>query len=319
MKLILASPRGFCAGVFRAIETVERALEIFGPPVFVKHEIVHNRHVIENLKKKGAIFIEDLESLKPGSKLIYSAHGVSPEVRQRAKELSLYEIDATCSLVARLHHAVRRYAQKGYKIVLIGHSNHVEIKGVAGEAPGMTFVIESERDIERLNFSPSEKIFFASQTTMSLEEVALLSKILKEKFPQAETIASFVCYATKNRQLALLKLTEMVDLIYVVGDVKSSNSNRLREIALQAGRKAFLINGPDEIKEEDTRGIGVIGLTAGASTPENVVQDCVLRLRSLGCEQEEELLFQKEHVRFDLPQELFKDQKEESEENSDLV
>ena len=302
MKLLLSSPRGFCAGVVRAIETVEKALETFGAPIYVKHEIVHNRHVVDSLKKKGAIFIEDLADVPCGSRLIYSAHGVCPSVRNEAKKRNLIEIDATCGLVTRVHSAVKRFAEKGYKIVLIGHKNHVEIIGTAGEAPDKVTVVESVDDVDLLDYQVDEPLFYVTQTTLSLDDVAEITKRLKERYPKIETLpSSSICYATTNRQLALTQITEEADLILVVGDPTSSNSNRLRERALVRGVHAYLINDADEIQSIWLENVKVVGLTAGASTPEDVVQRCIERLFALGVLEKEEVVFIKEDVFFQLP------------------
>ena len=305
MKLLLSKPRGFCAGVERAIDTVERALELWGAPIYVKHEIVHNRHVVEDLRKKGAIFIEDLADVPEGSRLIYSAHGVSPVVREEAKRRGLIEIDATCGLVTRVHSAVKRFADKGFQIILIGHKNHVEIIGTAGEAPKQTTIVESVQDVERLNFNENEKLFYITQTTLSLDDVREITEALKEKYPLIETLpSSSICYATTNRQMALREVTGETDLVLVVGDPQSSNSNRLVEVAKKRGVPAYLINNEREILPEWLENVEVIALTAGASTPEAVVQTCIDRLRQLGVEAVEDVEFVKEDVFFQLPKEV---------------
>jgi 4-hydroxy-3-methylbut-2-enyl diphosphate reductase len=305
MKLLLSKPRGFCAGVERAIETVEKALALFGAPIYVKHEIVHNKHVVEGLRKKGAFFIEDLDEVPEGERVIYSAHGVSPAVREQAKARRLIEIDATCGLVTKVHSAVKRFAQKGYQILLIGHKKHVEIIGTAGEAPDVTTIIETVQDVESLTFSPEQKLFYATQTTLSLDDVRQISEALVKKFPHIETIpSSSVCYATTNRQLALSQITGEADLVLVVGDPSSSNSNRLREMAEHRGVAAYLINGEEEIDPSWLQGVQVIGLTAGASTPEDVVQACILRLQSLGVLEIEDVIFVEENVVFQLPKQV---------------
>lgn len=305
MKLLLSKPRGFCAGVERAIETVEKALTLFGAPVYVKHEIVHNKHVVEGLRKKGALFIEDLTEVPEGCRVIYSAHGVSPAVREQAKERRLIEIDATCGLVTKVHSAVKRFAQKGYHILLIGHKKHVEIIGTAGEAPDVTTIIETVQDVEALSFPEGQKLFYATQTTLSLEDVRQISEALLEKFPHIETIpSSSVCYATTNRQLALSQITGETDLILVVGDPSSSNSNRLRELAELHGVPSYLINGEEEINPSWLQGVKVIGLTAGASTPEDVVQLCIQRLQALGVCEVEDVVFVEENVVFQLPKQV---------------
>src|SRR5689334_10875604 len=230
-KSLLSKPRGFCAGVDRAIDTVEKALEMWGAPIYVKHEIVHNKHVVEDLKRKGAIFIEDLDDVPANARLIYSAHGVSPAVKEHAKQRGLIEIDATCGLVTKVHSAVKRYAKKGYHILLIGHRNHVEIIGTAGEAPDVTTIIESVKDVDMLTFTSDQPLFYTTQTTLSLDDVKEITDALVKKYPHVETLpSSSICYATTNRQMALREITDAAQLILVVGDPKSSNSNRLREV-----------------------------------------------------------------------------------------
>lgn len=302
MKLLLSKPRGFCAGVERAIDTVERALEIWGAPIYVKHEIVHNKYVVDGLRAKGAIFIEDLVDVPVGSRLIYSAHGVSPAVRDQAKERQLIEIDATCGLVTRVHSAVKRFAAQGYKIVLIGHRNHVEIIGTAGEAPDVTTIVESVEDVCHLEFDQTEKLFYITQTTLSLDDVKEITEALKKKYPKIETLpSSSICYATTNRQLALGEITDATDLVLVVGDPTSSNSNRLREVAAKRNISSYLINDEKEINAEWLQNVKVIGLTAGASTPEAIVQRCIKRLMDLGVTEVEDVVYTVEDVVFQLP------------------
>ena len=318
MKLLLSKPRGFCAGVDRAIDIVEKALELWGGPIYVKHEIVHNRHVVNNLRDKGAIFIEDVEDVPEGSRLIYSAHGVSPAVRAQAKERQLIEIDATCGLVIRVHSAVKRFANMGYHIILIGHRNHVETIGTAGEAPDRTSIVESTDDVASLHFEEDQKLFYITQTTLSLDDVKEVTEALKKKFPQVETLpSSSICYATTNRQMALREIIPGIDLALVVGDTSSSNSNRLREVAEKRGIPAYLINNKDEIQASWLEGVHVLGLTAGASTPENVVESCIARLIDLGVNQVEDVDYIKEDVTFGLPKEITQALKEREE--KDLV
>jgi 4-hydroxy-3-methylbut-2-enyl diphosphate reductase len=306
-KLLLSKPRGFCAGVDRAIDTVEKAIELWGAPIYVKHEIVHNKHVVEDLKKKGAIFIEDLEEVPQGSRLIYSAHGVSPAVREKAKQRDLIEIDATCGLVTKVHSAVKRYAKKGYHILLIGHRNHVEIIGTAGEAPEVTTIIENVKDVEKLHFSSEQPLFYTTQTTLSLDDVKEITDALIEKYPHVETLpSSSICYATTNRQMALRQITDEAQLILVVGDPKSSNSNRLREVAELRGVSSHLINSEDEINPAWLNEVKTIGMTAGASTPEDVVQRCIHRLKELGVTEVEEVIYTIEDVVFQLPQQVLR-------------
>ncbi len=305
MKLLLCKPRGFCAGVVRAVEIVEKALKIWSPPVYVKHEIVHNRHVVEELKAKGAVFVEDLADVPDGARVIYSAHGIPPSVREEAKRKDLKEIDATCPLVTKLHSAVVRYARKGYKIVLLGHKNHVEVIGTLGEAPESTIVVENQEDIAALPFDKNEKIFYLMQTTLGMDEVAGLVRALKEKYPDAETLpSSSICFATTNRQEALKNIIEKADLVLVVGDPKSSNSNRLREVGEYRGVPSYLINGASEIDALSFDGVRVIGMTAGASTPDSVVFACIARLRELGVSEVEEVSFTEETTTFELPKEI---------------
>ncbi len=305
MKLLLASPRGFCAGVVRAIDTVEKALELWGAPIYVKHHIVHNRHVVKDLASKGAIFVEEISEIPEGQRVIYSAHGVSPQVRAEAKARNLIEIDATCSLVTRVHSAVKRYASKGYQIILIGHKKHVETIGTAGEAPEVTTIIENVNDVDSLQFEPNTPLFYATQTTLSLDDVEEIVRALQNKYPHIETLpTSSICYATTNRQMALREITDEVDVVFVVGDPLSSNSNRLCEIAKNRNIPAYLINGKDEIDEKGLEGVKVIGLTAGASTPEGVVRDCIRRLYELGVSEQEEITLTEENVLFQLPREV---------------
>lgn len=305
MKLLLSKPRGFCAGVVRAIDTVEKALKLWGPPIYVKHEIVHNRHVVDRLKSLGAIFVEDVNLVPNGERLIYSAHGVSPQVREQARLRNLIEIDATCGLVTRVHSAVIRFAEKGYQIILIGHRNHVEIIGTAGEAPDVTTIVESVADVQKLSFKNSEKIFYITQTTLSLDDVKEITEALIKKFPQAETLpSSSICYATTNRQIGLRNIVEEADLILVVGDIKSSNSNRLKELGSKRGVPSYLIDNEDEIDPDWLCGVRTIGMTAGASTPEEVVQQCIKRLILLGVQEFEDVTYIQEDVMFQLPKQV---------------
>lgn len=302
MKLLLSKPRGFCAGVERAIETVEKALVLWGAPIYVKHEIVHNKHVVDGLKAKGAVFIEDIDEVPVGARLIYSAHGVSPSVREEARARDLIEIDATCGLVTRVHSAVKRFANLGHKIILIGHRNHVEIIGTAGEAPDVTTIVESPADVDALTFSENEKLFYITQTTLSLDDVKEITEALIKKYPSIATLpSSSICYATTNRQMALREITDQTDLVLVVGDPTSSNSNRLRELASKRGIASYLINNENEIKAEWMENVKTIGLTAGASTPEEIVQKCIAKLIDFGVADVEDVVFTNEDVVFQLP------------------
>ncbi len=305
MKLLLAQPRGFCAGVVRAIDSVKETLKLYGPPVYVKHEIVHNKHVVDELRQKGAIFIEDVEDVPVGSILIYSAHGVSPQVRKEAKKRRLLEIDATCGLVTKVHSAAKRYADKGYEIILIGHKDHVEIIGTKGEAPEKTHVVESEEDVDALTFGKEDQLFYLTQTTLSLLDVKKITQKLQKKYPQIRSLpSSSICYATTNRQLALASFAKKTDVFFVVGDPTSSNSNRLKELAALEGPSAFLINDETEITPSMLEGAHTIGMSAGASTPESIVQRCIQKLQEYGVHEIEEVAYKKEEVFFDLPKNL---------------
>ena len=302
MKLYLSFPRGFCAGVVRAIKTVEKALLLFSPPIYIKHEIVHNRHVVDGLKKRGVIFVEDLSNLPFGAKIIYSAHGVSPNVREIAKKRGLYEIDATCPLVEKIHSSIKNFSQKGYKILLIGHKNHVEVVAAKEESPKTTTVIETIEDIKKLSFPSNQKLFYVAQTTLNIDDVEKITKELKKKYPQAETLKnSSICYATKNRQSALKAIAKQSDIIIIVGDKKSSNSNRLKEIAEKENIASYLINGKEEIKKKWLENVSFIGMSAGASTPEYVVQSSIEKLKEYGLKEIEEVIFIEENVSFSLP------------------
>ena len=305
MKLLLSSPRGFCAGVERAIEIVERALKIWGAPIYVKHEIVHNRHVVDRLRNLGAIFIENLEEVPVGSRLIYSAHGIPPSVREKAKDKHLIELDATCPLVTKLHSATKRFSQKGHHVVLIGHKDHVEVIGTKGEAPESTTVVENPEDVEKLNFLAGEKIFYLMQTTLSMDEVDGIVAALLKKYPEAETLpSSSICFATTNRQEALKEIAKEADLILVVGDQQSSNSNRLREVGSNRGIPSYLINHHSEIDPKWLENVKTIGMSAGASTPDSSVQSCIERLKALGVSTIKEVVHTVEDVHFEVPKEI---------------
>lgn len=305
MKLFLLSPRGFCAGVVRAIQIVEKAIKMWGAPVYVKHEIVHNKHVVNSLKKKGAVFIEDLNEVPIGEKIIYSAHGVSPQIRELAKKRNLIEIDATCGLVTKIHSAVKRFAKKKYKIILIGKKKHVEIIGIADEAPNDTIVVQNKEEIENLNFGLNQKLFYITQTTLSIDDVKEIISALVKKFPSIETLpSSSICYATTNRQMALKQITNCVDLVLIVGDPTSSNSNRLKEVITNQNKNAYLINSENEIKSNWFQNVKNVAMTAGASTPECIVQKCIEKLYDFNLEKVEEITYIEEDVVFQLPKEL---------------
>src|SRR5437867_720472 len=278
--LFLAAPRGFCAGVDRAIDIVEMALEIYGPPIWVRHEIVHNRHVVEGLRAKGARFTDDLAEVPRGSVVIFSAHGVSPAVRREAAERALRPIDATCPLVTKVHLEALRYARQGFTILLVGHRNHVEVQGTMGEAPEAMVVVESVAEAEALAIADPEKVAYITQTTLSVDDCRAIVTVLKRRFPAIrEPAKDDICYATQNRQNAVKELAGRCKVLLVVGAPASSNANRLVEVAQNLGASAYLIESAEDI---DPRWLaGDIGVTAGASTPEEVVQACVDRLREL--------------------------------------
>ena len=301
--LYLAAPRGFCAGVDRAIDIVEMALQIHGAPVYVRHEIVHNRHVVDDLRAKGAVFVDELAGVPPGAVVIFSAHGVSPAVRQEAKERGLRALDATCPLVTKVHLEALRYAREGYTIVLVGHRGHVEVEGTMGEAPDAIVVVESVADVELLNLPAGTKLALITQTTLSVDDVREIVEALRRKFPELkEPPKADICYATQNRQDAVKELARRCRVILVVGAPASSNANRLVEVAASHGAAAYLIESAADIRPEWLT--GDVGVTAGASTPENVVRDCVERVRALGDFRLEEFRLLEERVMFPLPGDL---------------
>jgi len=302
MKVLLCRPRGFCAGVERAIEIVERALIKFGTPVYVRHEIVHNRVVVEELEKKGAVFVDDLTLVPRGGHVIFSAHGVAPSVFQEARNLELEYVDATCPLVTKVHIEARIFAKQGYTILLIGHKDHVEVIGVVGEAEDRTIVVSNPSEAELVQVPDPEKIAVLTQTTLSLDEAMATMNVLRRRFPKLRTPRKEdICYATTNRQTAVKELRGRVDLWLVIGDRASSNSNRLREIAASSDVPAWLILGPEQIQPEWLRKADTVGVTSGASTPEISVQQVVARLRELGATEVEEISGVTESLEFQLP------------------
>ncbi len=305
MKIILCSPRGFCAGVERAIEVVERALEKFGAPVYVRHEIVHNRVVVDDLTAKGAVFVDELSDAPSGSHLIFSAHGVAPQVVAEAQDLNLISIDATCPLVTKVHAEARRFARDDYTILLIGHREHVEVEGVVGEAPDRTIVVANVEEARSVEVPNEDRIGVLTQTTLSVDEAHEVMGVLRERFPNLTTPRKEdICYATTNRQGAVKALHGKVDLWVVIGDPTSSNSNRLREIGAASGVPAHLVLGPDELDESWFEGVETVGITSGASTPEISVQAVVDRLRQLGADSVEEYSDAPETIEFTLPLEV---------------
>jgi 4-hydroxy-3-methylbut-2-enyl diphosphate reductase len=301
--LHLAAPRGFCAGVDRAIDIVEMALEVYGAPIYVRHEIVHNRHVVDALRKKGAVFTDDLRDVPEGAVVIFSAHGVSPAVRREAAERRLRALDATCPLVTKVHLEALRYAKDGFTIVLVGHREHVEVQGTLGEAPDAIVVVESVAEAERLEVRDPSRIAYITQTTLSVDDVRAIVDALKQRFPAIrEPAKADICYATQNRQDAVKELARRCKTVLVVGAPASSNANRLVEVAAQLGARAYLIESANDIQPGWID--GDVGITAGASTPEAVVQACVDRVRELGSFRVEEFRLVEERVWFPLPGEL---------------
>lgn len=303
--LLLPRPRGFCAGVVRAIDIVQIALEKLGSPVYVRKEIVHNTHVVKELAEQGAIFVEALDEVPEGAVVIFSAHGVSPEVRQEAQQRQLHVIDATCPLVTKVHLEAIRYARENYTIVLIGHHDHDEVIGTLGEAPEAIRVISSIEDVETLEIPNPNRVIYLTQTTLSMDDTEEIVLRLKQRFPAIiSPPGQDICYATQNRQMAVKAIASQVDVILVVGAKNSSNSNRLVEVAERAGAKAHLIGNFDDIQPEWINGHRRIGVTAGASTPEILVAQVVNHLHERGCTHVEELEVVDEDVRFALPPEL---------------
>lgn len=304
-RLLLLKPRGFCAGVVRAIDIVRIALETFGAPIYVFHEIVHNSYVVNDLASKGAIFVDDLAEVPAGARAVFSAHGVSPEIRATAKARGLRIIDATCPLVTKVHMEAVRFAKKGYSIVLIGHRDHEEVVGTLGEAPDVTTVVGSPQEVEALTVPDPDKVAYVTQTTLSLDEAGQIIKALKKKFPNIyEPPAQDICYATENRQVAVKEVASRTDLLLVVGSVNSSNSNRLVEVARNLGRQSHLIDSYKDIRPEWLQGVQTVALTAGASAPEVLVKEVVEFLALEGFSTVEELEVMPENVRFGLPAEI---------------
>ncbi|HTK32167.1 MAG TPA: 4-hydroxy-3-methylbut-2-enyl diphosphate reductase [Candidatus Saccharimonadaceae bacterium] len=301
--LHLAAPRGFCAGVDRAIDIVDMALQVYGAPVYVRHEIVHNRHVVEDLRRKGAVFTDDLNDVPEGAVVIFSAHGVSPAVREEARARGLRALDATCPLVTKVHLEALRYAQQGYTIVLVGHRNHVEVQGTMGEAPDHIVIVETVADAEALVLPDPSKVAYISQTTLSVDDVRAIVETLKRRFPAIhEPAKADICYATQNRQDAVKELARRCRVVLVVGAPASSNANRLVEVARNLGADAHLIESADDIDPAWIH--GDVGITAGASTPEDVVQACVRRVGECGDYRVQEFRLVEERVMFPLPGEL---------------
>jgi 4-hydroxy-3-methylbut-2-enyl diphosphate reductase len=305
IRVILAQPRGFCAGVERAIDIVERALVKFGPPIYVRHEIVHNRHVVEDLRARGAVFVDELDEVPEGAMTVFSAHGVARKVESAARVRALPVIDATCPLVAKVHAEGRRYAGQGREIVLIGHAGHAEVEGTIGQIDGTVYLVQTVEEAQALSVATPEKLSYITQTTLSVDDTRGIIAALKARFPEiVGPDVRDICYATQNRQEAVHHLAELVDLILVVGSKNSSNSNRLREIGAELGRPSYLIDDAAHLQASWFDGIRRVGLTAGASAPEVLVQGVIEGLRRFGKVEIELLAGTPEDVKFKLPAEV---------------
>lgn len=305
-KILLAAPRGYCAGVDRAVETVERALEKYGAPVYVRKEIVHNRYVVDTLAERGAVFVDETDEVPEGSHLVFSAHGVSPAVHAEARALSLQTLDATCPLVTKVHNEVKRFARDGYQILLIGHEGHEEVEGTAGEAPDVVHLVDGVESVEQLEFAADDKLVWLSQTTLSVDETMEIVRLLKAKFPHLiDPPSDDICYATQNRQVAVKAIAERCDLVIVVGSQNSSNSKRLVEVALQAGADAsYLVDFASQVDPAWLEGVSTVGVTSGASVPEILVQDVLKLLAEYGFTDVEEVTTAAEKLVFSLPRVL---------------
>ncbi len=307
MKVILANPRGFCAGVDRAIEIVERALEKYGAPIFVRHEVIHNRFVVDNLRDKGAVFVEELEEVPEDSIVIFSAHGVSQRVREEAKHRRLSVLDATCPLVTKVHVEVAQNIKRGHEVILIGHAGHPEVEGTMGQAEGNILLVETVEDVERLEVRDPSCLAYVTQTTLSMDDTARIIDALRSRFPRIKgPRKADICYATQNRQDAVKQMVGQCDVVFVVGSQNSSNSNRLREIAAVRNVPAYLIDGPEEIRDEWLQGVQRVGVTAGASAPESLVQRVVEKLHRDDLSIQE-LAGPRENISFSLPVRLKRD------------
>lgn len=305
MRVILAKPRGFCAGVVRAIDIVELALEKYGPPVYVRHEIVHNKRVVEDLKAKGAIFVEELDEVPDGAHAVFSAHGVAQTVADEAGRRSLPVIDATCPLVAKVHKEGQRYAANDFEVILIGHEGHPEVVGTMGRIPGKVHLVSTAEDVGKLEVRDAARLSYVTQTTLSVDDTRDVIEALKMRFPKiVGPDVKDICYATQNRQTAVRELARNVDLLLVVGAQNSSNSNRLREIGAELEIPSYLIDDADELDPDWLDGVEAVGITAGASAPEALVQNLISRLSELRAIKLEELDGINENVQFKLPQEL---------------
>ena len=310
-KVLLAAPRGYCAGVDRAVITVEKALDLYGAPVYVRKEIVHNKHVVSTLEARGAIFVSETDEVPEGALVIFSAHGVSPAVHEAAASRNLKTIDATCPLVTKVHHEVKRFASEDYDILLIGHHGHEEVEGTAGEAPDNVHVIDTADEISNIKLREGKKLIWLSQTTLSVDETIKTVRALKEKFPEiVDPPSDDICYATQNRQTAIKEIAPSADLVLVVGSINSSNSVRLVEVSLEYGAKAaYLIDYAAEVKDEWFEGVETIGVSSGASVPEILVKDLLKELDARGYSDVETVTASEEHLLFAIPPELRKELK----------
>ena len=310
-KVLLAAPRGYCAGVDRAVITVEKALDLYGAPVYVRKEIVHNKHVVSTLEARGAIFVSETDEVPEGALVIFSAHGVSPAVHEAAASRNLKTIDATCPLVTKVHHEVKRFASEDYDILLIGHHGHEEVEGTAGEAPDNVHVIDTADEISNIKLREGKKLIWLSQTTLSVDETIKTVRALKEKFPEiVDPPSDDICYATQNRQTAIKEIAPSTDLVLVVGSINSSNSVRLVEVSLEYGAKAaYLIDYAAEVKDEWFEGVETIGVSSGASVPEILVKDLLKELDARGYSDVETVTASEEHLLFAIPPELRKELK----------
>jgi 4-hydroxy-3-methylbut-2-en-1-yl diphosphate reductase len=304
-KVVLAAPRGYCAGVDRAVQAVEQALEIYGPPIYVRKEIVHNKHVVEELSKRGAIFVDQETEVPEGAMVVFSAHGVAPSVHENAAKRELQTIDATCPLVTKVHVEARKFAAEGYTIVLIGHEGHEEVEGTTGEAPDSIVLVQTVDEVEDLEVPDPGKVAFITQTTLSVDETTEIIDRLRRRFPKIVSPKSDdICYATTNRQIAVKQLARECDLVLVIGSTNSSNSNRLVEVARDHGADSYLIDNHTQVKEEWLEGVETVGITSGASAPEELVERLVDSFRERGAEDVAELRTVDEDVRFMLPKEI---------------
>jgi 4-hydroxy-3-methylbut-2-enyl diphosphate reductase len=306
-KLLLAAPRGYCAGVDRAVQTVEHALDLYGAPVYVRTEIVHNKHVVEELRERGAIFVDQETEIPEGSTAVFSAHGVAPSVHANAAERRLFAIDATCPLVTKVHVEAKKFAAEGYTIVLIGHAGHEEVEGTMGEAPEDMVLIETEEDVDRLEVENPDKLAYLTQTTLSVDETRTIINRLRSRFPNViGPRTDDICYATTNRQAAVKQMAEHCDLVLVIGSRNSSNSNRLVEVARDHGAESYLIDNADQVEDEWLQDARVVGISSGASAPELLVQQLVEFFRARGTEDVSEFDVIHEDVRFMLPKTIRK-------------